>query len=99
MTAAKTDPTLGALGERGFLKKILPGIKHFQSNRFAVPPGDDAAVLTSAGRPVLTIDALTEGTHFKSAWAARCATFGGFSLARGLGWKLLGSSLSDLAAM
>lgn len=99
MTATKIDRTLGTLGERGFLKKVLPGIKHFQSSRYLVPPGDDAAVLNSSGRPVLSIDALTEGTHFKSAWSARCAKTGGFLLARGLGWKLLGSSLSDLAAM
>ena len=48
---------------------------------------------------VLSIDGLTEGTHFRLSWESRVERIGGFTLARGLGWKLLGSALSDLAAM
>ncbi len=48
---------------------------------------------------VLTIDGLTEGTHFRSSWGKYLESRCGFSLGRALGWKLLGSSLSDLAAM
>lgn len=47
---------------------------------------------------VLSIDGLTEGTHFRSSWAARLRKDFGLSLGRELGWKLMGSSLSDLAA-
>ncbi len=91
--------TLGELGERGFIKRILPSSRGPLRRAFVVPPGDDAVVLKNPGRSVLSIDGLTEGTHFRSKWARRCESIGGFSLGRGLGWKLLGCSLSDLAAM
>lgn len=99
MATTRSNPALSTFGERGFLKSFLPRLSRFKSNRFLVLPGDDAAVMKGAGRPVLSIDGLTEGTHFKSVWDARCRQLAGFSLARGLGWKLLGSGLSDLAAM
>lgn len=97
MTTRKNNRprTLSALGERGFIKKILGSA----SPSFVVPPGDDAVVLRNPGHSVLSIDGLTEGTHFRSSWSKRCKQVGGFSLGRGLGWKLIGSSLSDLAAM
>jgi thiamine monophosphate kinase len=90
--------TLRSLGERGLINWILPRLRAQPGRRFLVPPGDDAAVLSSIGRPVLSIDGLSEGTHFKLSWEARVRR-DGFSLGRGLGWKLMGSSLSDLAAM
>jgi thiamine-monophosphate kinase len=77
----------------------LPRLKRFESARFDVPPGDDAAVLNGRSPLVLSIDGLTEDTHFRMSWSQRVERIGGFSLARGLGWKLLGSALSDLAAM
>jgi thiamine-monophosphate kinase len=91
--------SLGSVGEQGFLRRFLPRLKRFESSRFRVPPGDDAAVLSGAPPLVLSIDGLTEGTHFRMGWSERVERIGGFSLARGLGWKLLGSALSDLAAM
>ncbi len=94
-----TGSSLNTVGERGFLKKLLPRLRGLTPRRFFVPPGDDAAVLRNPNRLVLSIDGLTEGTHFKFSWARRCQTLTGFSLGRALGWKLMGSSLSDLAAM
>jgi thiamine monophosphate kinase len=90
--------TLGSLGERGLLNWILPRLQADNRQRFLVAPGDDAAVLSSIGRPVLSIDGLAEGTHFQLSWDSRVRSYG-LSLGRSLGWKLLGSSLSDLAAM
>lgn len=91
--------TLGEAGERGFLKRFLPSLSKLTPSKFLVPPGDDAAVLKKAPRAVLSIDGLTEGTHFKMRWASLSQKDAGLALGRGLGWKLLGSALSDLAAM
>lgn len=90
--------TLEELGERGFIRRILPKPAG-RSPVFLVPPGDDAVVMRGPGRQVLSIDGLTEGTHFRFRWAEACRRVGGFNLGRGLGWKLVGCSLSDLAAM
>ena len=87
------------MGERGFLAQILPRLNRLGRNRFLVPPGDDAAVMKRPARAVLSIDGLTEGTHFKLDWGALLKKKAGLSLGRALGWKLMGSSLSDLAAM
>lgn len=100
MRKKKNSPaaSLARLGERRFLKRLLPQLVRLGSHRFFVPPGDDAAVLKGRGVPVLTIDGLTENTHFRLRWEKTCRKFG-FSLARALGWKMMGASLSDLAAM
>jgi thiamine-monophosphate kinase len=95
----KSDPTLAALGEWGFLHRLLPRLRRRAVGRFLVPPGDDAAVLSGGERPVLSIDGLTESTHFRSRWQSRVRALLGQPLGRVLAWKLLGSSLSDLAAM
>ena len=87
------------MGEWGFLDKILPQLKRTDKKRFIVPPGDDAAVMATPARAVLSIDGLSDHTHFKSTWEKTLKKRAGFSLGRGLGWKLIGSSLSDLAAM
>ncbi|MCG3205407.1 MAG: Thiamine-monophosphate kinase [Elusimicrobia bacterium] len=89
---------LGAVGEWGLIKKIL-SLPPLFPRSMRVPPGDDAVVLNNAGQSVLSIDGLTEGTHFKLNWTPRLQAWTDFSLGRGLGWKLMGSSLSDLAAM
>ncbi len=86
-------------GEWGFLNRLLPRLRRLGRGRFLVPPGDDAAVLKNAARAVLSIDGLTDGTHFKSSWASSVKAILGVGLGRALGWKLLGSGLSDLAAM
>lgn len=94
----KNDPTLADLGEWGFLNRLLPRLRR-RSAPFLVPPGDDAAVLSGGERPALSIDGLTDGTHFRSSWAARVRALLGVSLGRALAWKLLGSCMSDLASM
>lgn len=95
----RNDPTLADIGEWGFLSRILPRLQRRSRGAFLVPPGDDAAVLAGGERPVLSIDALTEGTHFRSGWDVRVRHLLGVPLARALAWKLLGGCVSDLASM
>lgn len=52
-------------------------------------PGDDAAILSSPRRLVVTTDALVEGVHFRLDWATP----------EQIGHKALAVNLSDLAAM
>lgn len=87
------------VGERGVIKHVVPALSKLHKNFFLVPPGDDAAVLKKSPRAVLSIDGLTESTHFKFSWFRQWNSAFGFSFGEGLGWKLLGRSLSDLAAM
>jgi thiamine-monophosphate kinase len=93
------NPNLESQGEWGFLNRLLPRIKKNDASRFLVPVGDDAAVLKQPNRAVLSIDGLTDGTHFKSSWGPFVRRTLGVGLGRALGWKLLSSGLSDLAAM
>ena len=95
----KNDPTLAGIGEWGFLNRLLPRLQRRSAGAFLVAPGDDAAVLSGGDRPVLSIDGLTDGTHFRSAWDRRLQNLLGISLGRALAWKLLGSCVSDLASM
>jgi thiamine monophosphate kinase len=99
MTTRKADPRLSSLGEWGLLRRILPPLNRIHPRRFRVPPGDDAAVMADPRSTTLSIDGLTEGTHFETSWAPAVRSLLGVSLGRALGWKLLGSALSDLAAM
>ena len=78
VTKNKAARTLGELGERGFIKKILS----LGGDSFVIPPGDDAVVLKNPARSILSIDGLTEGTHFKMSWRDQCQRRGGFSLGR-----------------
>lgn len=64
-----------------------------------IPPGDDCALWRAPSPQLLTVDGLAEGTHFRFSWASRVQKILGMSLGRALGWKLVGSALSDLAAM
>lgn len=95
----RNEPTLAGLGEWGFLNRLLPRLRARSRSAFLVPPGDDAAVLSGGDRAVLSIDGLTEGTHFRSAWDRRLRSLLGVPLGRALAWKLVGSCVSDLAAM
>lgn len=99
MKKQKNNQTLGAMGERGFLRRFLPQMAAVSRSSYLVPPGDDAAVLRAGPRPVLSIDGLTEGTHFRSSWEKSVFRMTGQSFGFLLGQKLLGCSLSDLAAM
>ena len=99
MIRPKSDPSLKNVGERGFLNQFLPDLAKRSSSSFLVPPGDDAAVLKQGSRPVLSVDGLTEGTHFKLTWARKAERITGVPMGQLLGWKLMGCALSDLAAM
>lgn len=51
--------------------------------------GDDAAILSAIEQPVVTCDALVEGTHFRLDWTTP----------RALGRKAMAVNVSDVAAM
>lgn len=53
-----------------------------------IPPGDDAALLSSVHRPVISTDTQREGVHFKMTWQTPYE----------IGYKAVVVTLSDLAA-
>ena len=79
--------TVGELGEAGVLARILQQLS--PARAALIGPGDDCAVLESAGETVVTTDTMIEGPDFRLAWHS------GFEL----GWKLAATNLSDVAAM
>jgi thiamine-monophosphate kinase len=84
---------LAALGEFGWLKKLLPGLYWPSSihSQLCIGPGDDAGVIRISPGKVLvaTTDAMVEGVHFERKWFPW----------KDLGYKILAVNLSDLAAM
>ncbi|MBI3292277.1 MAG: thiamine-phosphate kinase [Elusimicrobia bacterium] len=86
-------PTLGSLGEFGWLARLLPRLRWpaRHHHRLVIGPGDDAGVLRwPVGQSlVATCDTLVEGIHFRRAWMPWEA----------LGHKALAVTLSDCAAM
>lgn len=76
------------LGEFGLIRRLLAG--QTRAAGVIVPPGDDAAVLevTAGQRVVLTCDCMVEDVHF-------LAKAQGYDV----GYKLLASNISDIAAM
>ena len=79
--------TVSELGERGVLARVIAQLGAAEAA--VVGPGDDCAVLRSAGDTVVTSDTMIEGPDFRAAWHS------GFEL----GWKLAATNLSDVAAM
>ncbi|WP_427868690.1 thiamine-phosphate kinase [Leucobacter luti] len=79
--------TVSELGERGVLARVIAQLG--AASAAVVGPGDDCAVLRSAGDTVVTSDTMIEGPDFRAAWHS------GFEL----GWKLAATNLSDVAAM
>lgn len=80
--------TLRDRGERALLEEIRRLVP--PRGRVLLGPGDDAAVLARSRHALLlTIDALVEGIHFRSAWLGPSA----------LGRRAFEVSVSDIAAM
>ena len=80
-----TDQTIGEYGEDALIQILLA---RCPIKPIPFGPGDDAALMSSHGRRVITTDALVEGTHFLRAHPPRA-----------LGWKAAAVNLSDVAAM
>ena len=80
--------TVAQLGERGVIARMRRRRKPASSVLVGI--GDDAAVLTHAGKRLLfASDMLVEGVHFTRAHVTP----------RAIGWKALACNVSDVAAM
>jgi thiamine-monophosphate kinase len=87
---AQSAVTDDALGEFALIARIIARLGDAAATDILVPPGDDAAIWLADSRGVVgTIDALTEGTH----WRADTMTL------EDVGWRAVTANVSDLAAM
>lgn len=87
-TSSEAQLTVGDLGERGTLARILPLLPG--SSGLEVGPGDDSAVVALAGAQVVTTcDMMVEGPDFRRDW----------SRPDDIGYKAMTSNLADIAAM
>ncbi len=84
-------PTTGDdLGEFALIARIIERLGDAAASDILVPPGDDAAIWRAGSEGVVaTIDALTEGTH----WRADTMDL------EDVGWRAVTANVSDLAAM
>jgi thiamine-monophosphate kinase len=90
MKAEPPEPlSLGALGERGLIRRIRAGVARAGSTGVEVGIGDDTAVLAvPPGHKLLaTTDLLIEDVHFRRASATPAD----------IGWKAMAVNLSDIA--
>jgi thiamine-monophosphate kinase len=77
-------------GEFALISRIIKRLGAAAALDILVPPGDDAAIWRADSEGVVaTIDALTEGTH----WRADTMGF------EDVGWRAVTANVSDLAAM
>lgn len=82
-----SGPTVFELGENEALKRA---VKFFSpGTNTLVGSGDDAAVISSGGKYVVTTDSMVEGRDFRTDFSS------GFDL----GFKAVASNLADVAAM
>ncbi len=78
------------LGEFALIDRIIARLGDAAARDLVVPPGDDAAAWrTGPELAVATIDALVEGTH----WRTDTMAYGD------VGWRAVTANVSDLAAM
>jgi len=87
---APGGPASGDWGEFALIARIIARLGDAAATDILVPPGDDAAIWLADSRGVVaTIDALTEGTH----WRADTMDLAD------VGWRAVTANVSDLAAM
>ena len=77
---------LSDLGESEVIRRLLARLP---AGELIVPPGDDAAAVTTGSETLATADLLVEGRHFDLA----------FSSPADVGFKALSVNVSDIAAM
>jgi thiamine-monophosphate kinase len=82
-----SGPTIFELGESEALKRAVAVFK--RGEHTLVGSGDDAAVIASAGKYVVTTDTMVEGRDFRTD----------FSSGYDLGYKAVASNVADVAAM
>ena len=84
------ESSVRSLGEFTLIERIVARLGEAAAHDLVVPSGDDAAAWRVAdGLAVATIDALVEGTHWRTdtmAWGD-------------VGWRAVTANVSDLAAM
>ncbi len=89
-TSEAHEAPVSVLGEFTLIDRIIARLGEAAASDLVVPPGDDAAAWrTGPGLAVGTIDALVEGTHWRTdtmAWGD-------------VGWRAVTANVSDLAAM
>jgi thiamine-monophosphate kinase len=75
--------------EFDLIEKLLSRSRRLKhQGALIIPPGDDAALLSSIARPVITTDTHREGVHFRTEWQRH----------QEIGKKAVVITLSDLAA-
>ncbi len=78
---------VGECSESQILQAVLPSLPC--GSNTVVGPGDDCAVVNSAGQYVVTSDILVENQHFRLDW----------STGSEIGWRAAMQNLADIAAM